>query len=73
AGWGLREGVAAWAFAVAGLTAAEGVAAAVTYGVLSFLACAPGVIVLVAALRRPAVPAPPMPEPVLVGAGDARG
>ena len=33
AGWGPREGVAAWAFAAAGLGAAQGVATAVVYGV----------------------------------------
>lgn len=75
AGWGPREGVAAWAFAAAGLTAAEGVATAVTYGVLSFLACAPGALVLLAGVRRRPVlaPVPPVETRVLVGAGDARG
>ena len=34
AGWGPREGVAAWAFAAAGLGAAQGVATAVVYGVM---------------------------------------
>jgi uncharacterized membrane protein YbhN (UPF0104 family) len=48
AGWGPREGVAAWAFASAGLGAAQGVAAAVVYGVLSLVAVLPGVTVLVA-------------------------
>ena len=33
AGWGPREGVAAWAFGAAGLGAAQGVATAVVYGV----------------------------------------
>jgi uncharacterized membrane protein YbhN (UPF0104 family) len=46
AGWGPREGVAAWAFAAAGLTAAQGVATAVCYGVLVFVACLPGAGVL---------------------------
>ncbi|GAA1737043.1 lysylphosphatidylglycerol synthase transmembrane domain-containing protein [Luedemannella helvata] len=48
AGWGPREGVAAWAFGAAGLTAAQGVAVAVTYGVLALVACLPGAVVLVA-------------------------
>jgi uncharacterized membrane protein YbhN (UPF0104 family) len=53
AGWGPREGVAAWAFGAAGLTATQGVAAAVTYGVLVFAATLPGLVVLVVRwLRR---------------------
>lgn len=47
AGWGPREGVAAWAFGAAGLTATQGVATAVTYGVLVFVVCLPGAAVLV--------------------------
>jgi glycosyltransferase 2 family protein len=50
AGWGLREGTAAWAFGAAGLTAAEGVTTAVTYGVLVTVASLPGAAVLI--LRR---------------------
>jgi uncharacterized membrane protein YbhN (UPF0104 family) len=46
AGWGPREGVAAWAFGAAGLTAAEGVATAVTYGLLVLVASLPGAVVL---------------------------
>ena len=34
AGWGPREGMAAWAFGAAGLGAAQGVATAVAYGAL---------------------------------------
>ena len=48
AGWGAREGAAAWAFGAAGLTAAQGVATAVTYGVLVLVATLPGAVVLVA-------------------------
>jgi uncharacterized membrane protein YbhN (UPF0104 family) len=51
AGWGPREGVAAWAFAAAGLTAAQGIATAVTYGVLVFAASLPGAAVLPLPLR----------------------
>jgi glycosyltransferase 2 family protein len=47
AGWGPREGVAAWAFGVAGLGAGQGVTVAVVYGVLAFVACLPGAAVLV--------------------------
>jgi len=46
AGWGPREGVAAWVFGAAGLTAAQGVATAVAYGVLGLVACLPGAVVL---------------------------
>jgi uncharacterized membrane protein YbhN (UPF0104 family) len=54
-GWGPREGVAAWAFAVAGLGASLGVTTAVVYGVLVLIASLPGVVVLLAdARRRPA-------------------
>jgi hypothetical protein len=48
AGWGPREGVTAWAFGAAGLTVAQGVTTAVTYGVLVFVASLPGAAVLVA-------------------------
>ena len=48
AGWGPREGAAAWLFALAGLGAATGVSVAATYGALSLLATAPGAALLVA-------------------------
>jgi glycosyltransferase 2 family protein len=52
-GWGPREGVTAWAFGAAGLGAQRGVAAAVVYGIMVFVACLPGAAVLVVAwLRR---------------------
>ena len=47
-GFGPREGVTAWAFAAAGLGADTGLAVAVVYGVLSFVAALPGALVLVA-------------------------
>lgn len=47
-GFGPREGVTAWAFGAAGLGASSGVAVAVVYGVLSFVASLPGAAVLVA-------------------------
>jgi uncharacterized membrane protein YbhN (UPF0104 family) len=57
-GFGPREGVTAWAFGAAGLGASTGVAVAVVYGVLSFVASLPGVAVLAArwyaGLRAPA-------------------
>ncbi|WP_083508656.1 lysylphosphatidylglycerol synthase domain-containing protein [Arthrobacter alpinus] len=49
AGWGPREGAAAWAFMAAGLGAAQGVSAAVVYGVLALAACLPGAVVLLVA------------------------
>ncbi len=47
-GFGPREGVTAWAFGAAGLGADTGLAVAVVYGVLSFVAALPGALVLVA-------------------------
>ena len=41
-GWGPREGVAAWAFAAAGLGAATGITVATVYAVLTLTAVAPG-------------------------------
>lgn len=56
AGWGPREGVTAWAFAAAGLGAAQGIATAVVYGVMAVVASLPGALVLVAAwIPRPAL------------------
>jgi uncharacterized membrane protein YbhN (UPF0104 family) len=51
-GWGPREGVTAWAFAAAGLGASRGVATAVVYGVMVFVASLPGAAVLAAAWIR---------------------
>jgi glycosyltransferase 2 family protein len=51
-GWGPREGVTAWAFAAAGLGASHGVATAVVYGVMVFVAALPGAAVLVASWVR---------------------
>jgi uncharacterized membrane protein YbhN (UPF0104 family) len=48
AGWGPREGAAAWAFATIGLGAAEGVTVAVVYGVLALFATLPGAVLLLA-------------------------
>jgi uncharacterized membrane protein YbhN (UPF0104 family) len=52
AGWGPREGAAAWAFAAAGLGASTGVSVAVVYGVMSLAATAPGAVVLVGSWLR---------------------
>ena len=45
-GWGPREGVAAWAFAAAGLGAAQGVTTATAYGVMGLVATLQGGLVL---------------------------
>lgn len=51
-GWGPREGMAAWAFAAAGLGAAAGISAAVVYAVMALVASSPGAIVLIVAWLR---------------------
>jgi hypothetical protein len=63
AGWGPREGAAAWAFGAAGLGTASGVATAVVYGVVVFAASLPGAAVLVAAWLRDAAAARAAREP----------
>ncbi|HEY4993349.1 MAG TPA: lysylphosphatidylglycerol synthase transmembrane domain-containing protein [Nakamurella sp.] len=72
-GWGPREGVAAWAFGLAGLGAAQGVATAVVYGVLALVASLPGAVLLVAGWLRREVraqgPADPPRSPVPAAAG----
>ncbi len=63
-GWGPREGVTAWVFGAAGLGADQGVATAVVYGVMVFVASLPGAIFLLLAwLHR--TPALEQPEPSL--------
>ncbi len=65
AGWGPREGAAAWAFAAAGLGAAAGTTVATAYGVLSLAATLPGAALLV--VRRRPTPADEQP-----GSGTSR-
>ena len=60
AGWGPREGAAAWAFAAAGGSAAVGVSAAALYGVLALAGTLPGAVLLVA--DRRVVGLPPAPR-----------
>jgi uncharacterized membrane protein YbhN (UPF0104 family) len=75
-GWGPREGVAAWAFAAAGLGAATGVTVTTLYAVLMLTAFAPGAGLLLgdAAMRRrrdpghPGGPRRPDPAPQTVEA-----
>lgn len=50
AGWGPREGAAAWLFAGVS-TAAEGVTVSVVYGVMVMVAVLPGVVVVLGGLR----------------------
>jgi uncharacterized membrane protein YbhN (UPF0104 family) len=57
AGWGPREGMAAWVFGAAGLGAAAGMATAVAYGAIVLVANLPGLVPLVA--TRPT----PRPDP----------
>jgi hypothetical protein len=53
AGWGPREGVAAWVFGAAGLGAQAGLSTAVVYGVLVLVASLPGAgVMFVTSLRR---------------------
>jgi len=81
-GWGPREGVTAWAFGAAGLSATQGLTIAVVYGLFAFVAALPGLVVIVtralatartkAELRKIAeVTAPTIVRPVreLVGSG----
>jgi uncharacterized membrane protein YbhN (UPF0104 family) len=75
-GWGPREGVSAWAFGAVGLSAAQGLAVATTYGVLVMAATLPGMLVLIVNRRRIHRSAPPQPDParvVVAAGGPARG
>lgn len=47
AGWGPREGAAAWVFAAVGLGGSTGVEVTVVYGVMALVATLPGALVLV--------------------------
>jgi hypothetical protein len=49
AGWGPREAVGAWAAGLAGLSPAQGVSAAVTYGLMVLVASLPGAVLLLGA------------------------
>ena len=55
AGWGPREGAAAWAFAGAGLTADQGLTVSVLYGSMVLVATLPGALVLLVEGRRRAL------------------
>ncbi|WP_092545719.1 lysylphosphatidylglycerol synthase transmembrane domain-containing protein [Actinoplanes derwentensis] len=68
-GWGPREGVMAWAFGAAGLSAAQGLTIAVAYGILAFVAAAPGAAILVVRMianrRTSALIVAPVPAPMV--------
>ncbi len=66
AGWGPREGAAAWVFGLAGLGAAGGVGTAVVYGIMAFVAALPGAALLVVSRRERA-----RTQPVLATEGAA--
>ena len=52
AGWGVREGVAAMLWSLAGLTPEEGVAISVAYGLLVLVSTIPGVPILILTLTE---------------------
>lgn len=64
AGWGPREGVAAWVFAAAGLGAQLGLTIAVVYGVMVLVAGLPGMVVLLVQARRGRRRVPEVAAPV---------
>jgi hypothetical protein len=63
AGWGPREGAAAWAFAAAGLGAAAGITATTLYAVLMLIAVIPGAALLLADTVRRRRGRRQLPEP----------
>lgn len=79
-GWGPREGVAAAAFGMAGMGAAQGVTVAALYGVMTLVATLPGAAVLIAASlsrrtrdRRRGVESGPRPRDDAFAAGPYAG
>jgi len=73
AGWGPREGAAAWAFAAAGLGAGLGVTTGVVYGVMVLVAGLPGAGVLIVGSLRPGVAGQPAAPSATAGQGVDRG
>jgi uncharacterized membrane protein YbhN (UPF0104 family) len=64
AGWGPREGAAAWAFAWVGLGSSAGVTVSVVYGVVATVSTLPGAVILVVdAVARRTRTATLLPEP----------
>lgn len=62
AGWGPREGMAAWSFGAAGLGADQGLATGVAFGAIVLVANLPGALLLVTSRSRAAVAAGPSPD-----------
>lgn len=56
AGWGPREGAAAWAFGAAGLSVGQGLSTAVIYGGMVLVASLPGAAILTFTRWRPRQP-----------------
>ena len=71
-GFGPREGVAAWAFGAAGLTAGLGVTTAVLYGALVLMASLPGAAVLLFRRLRPPAVEPARLQPPATDHGPRR-
>lgn len=72
-GWGPREGVAGWTFAVAGLGASTGVAASALFGVLAMIGVVPGLVLAVTATVRRTRSSAPAPAVLLAGADGKMG
>ena len=72
AGWGPREGMAAWTFGAAGLGADQGVATAVAYGAIVAVASLPGAVVLAVGAARSGV-GPQAPASATLSAVAAEG
>jgi glycosyltransferase 2 family protein len=72
AGWGPREGMAAWSFGAVGLGAEQGVATAVAFGAIVLVANLPGAIVLLAGSARRHRPRRPAPTPALLRVAEER-
>ncbi len=61
AGWGPREGMAAWSFGAGGLGADQGVASAVAFGALVLVGTLPGAVLLLLGRRKPRGAGPAQP------------
>lgn len=72
AGWGVREGVAALVWGLAGLPPAEGVAVSLAYGLLVLMASLPGALCLPGLLRRRAGDVPSGSGPEGSGPGEVQ-
>ncbi|MFL6081345.1 MAG: lysylphosphatidylglycerol synthase transmembrane domain-containing protein [Ornithinibacter sp.] len=73
AGWGPREGAAAWVFAAAGLGAASGLATAVAFGAIALVGTLPGAALLLAGRVHRGRPTEPAPAPTASAALGASG